>query len=294
MILTNEYKPVLSVLPWKLPHGDHLPLQILREDLAHPFGQGNKFWKLKNNLLRAREAGLDTLLTFGGAWSNHIHATAATGHLHGFKTIGVIRGEEPRQDSPTLQFARAQGMRLHFVSRAEYRLKNSPGFIYELKNHFGSFYLIPEGGANEAGFQGCMEWGKLLTGIADDYCLAAGTGSTAAGIASALQMLQPAARVYAISVLKDGAFLKENAAQIARRELPNLEIITGYHFGGYAKTTPVLLNFIREIETAHKIPLDPVYTAKALYGVIDRAHRGVWEKKRSVCFIHTGGLQRTN
>ena len=266
-------------------------VQILREDLAHPFGQGNKYWKLKENLVEAINEGHDTLLTFGGAYSNHIHATAATGKAHGLKTIGVIRGEEPATYSPTLQFARDQGMTLHFVSREDYRHKQEPDFIARLGARFGRFHLIAEGGANRAGFLGAQEWGGHLAGRADYYCLAAGTGTTAAGIAKSLLSSQPSAKVLAFSALKNGGFLSGQAQRIADSPLPNLQIITDFHFGGYARCPPELERFMIQMAQEYRLPLDRVYTGKTLYGIRALLRDGYFPAEKTICFIHTGGLQ---
>jgi len=264
---------------------------VLREDLNHPLYQGNKFWKLKNNLFDAIQNGHDTLLTFGGACSNHIYATAVAGSLNHLKTIGVIRGQEPAIYSSTLQFAREHGMRLHFVTREEYRRKEESGFIARLKNLFGDFHLIPEGGSNEAGLRGCVEWGDSLVSHADIFCLAAGTATTAAGIAQALLSRDPGAKVIAFSALKDGGFLKTQAEKMAGSPLPNLSMITDYHFGGYAKYTPELLAFITQIEKDYSLPLEHVYTGKTLYGILDLSRKSYFPGDKRICFIHTGGLQ---
>lgn len=281
------YKPLFQKIRFPLGSGFFADIQILREDLNHPLLQGNKFWKLRHNVLYAQEQGIQNLLSFGGAYSNHIHALAAAGELYGLNTIGIIRGEEPESYSSTLQFARERGMQLHFISREAYRNKHTENFLQELKEQFGSFHLIPEGGSNALGFKGCMEWGTHLQGTADLFCLAAGTGATAAGIAK----VNPSALVWAFSALKNGGFLKEEAEKIAGSPLPNLHIITDYHFGGYAKYNSELLHFIHEIESEYQIPLEQVYTGKALYGLLDLFKKGKVNPGLKVCFIHTGGLQ---
>lgn len=267
--------------------GESLRLKIVREDKAHPVGMGNKFWKLRRNLLRARENGHDTLLSFGGAWSNHIHATAWLGCAEGFKTIGVIRGEKPPALSPTLQFAQTQGMRLHFVSREAYRQKETPDFEETLRKLFGRFHMIPEGGANRDGFDGVSGWASRLKGLSDIICLAAGTGTTAAALAHAL----PDSAIMAFSALKGGEFLRARAEQMAQAPLPNLSLITDYHFGGYAKETDTLRSFITQMAQENNLPLDPVYTAKTLFGIIDLAHRKYFPPDKTIALIHTGGLQ---
>lgn len=274
-----------------LADGQLFPLTVIREDLNQPLLQGNKFWKLKHNISAAKQNGHTQLLTYGGAYSNHIHATAIAGKIHGIKTIGIIHGEEPKIYSPTLRFAQELGMVLYFVSRELYRQKGTPAFYDMLFRQFGHFFEIPEGGANQLGLQGCMEWGYEMANTADVYCLAAGTATSAAGIAKFLLSAQPDAEVWAFSALKNGHFLKEDAEKISATTLPNLHIITDYHFGGYAKYNNTLLNFIQEVEARYNIPLEQVYTGKTLYGLIDLANKNTLNFSKRYCFIHTGGLQ---
>lgn len=287
----SAYEPHFQNIRFPSGNGCFVDIRVLREDLAHPDGQGNKYWKLKYNLAGALRTGQTRLLTFGGAYSNHIHAVAAAGRQAGLQTIGVIRGEAPEHPGPTLRFAAAQGMRLHFVTREAYRQKNEPRFLETLRGIFGDFFHVPEGGSNSFGLSGCEEWGTRLAGHADIYALAAGTAVTAAGLAKALALRQPGAEVWAFSALKNGEFLKTEAENIAGMPLPRLRIVTEYHFGGYARHTPALLDFIRQTETAHGLPLEQVYTAKALYGLLGLARQGSVPAGARLCFIHTGGMQ---
>jgi len=287
----STYQPHFQEIRFPLGNGFFIDIKILREDLNHPVLQGNKFWKLKYNIEAVLKTEHRTLLTFGGAYSNHIHATAAAGKLSGIRTIGVIRGEEPKVYSPTLRFAVENGMHLHFISRSDYRQKENPMFIQHLKIQLGDFFLIPEGGSNNLGLRGCEEWGSRLAGTADIYCLAAGTATTAAGIAKALLQHQPDAQVWAFSTLKDGGFLKNDAEKVAGCLLQNLHIITDYHFGGYAKYNNELLEFIHTMETQYHLPLEQVYTGKTLFGLLDMVENGLVPLDRRVCFIHTGGMQ---
>lgn len=283
--------PFTQTVNFILSDGMPFTFLALREDLNHPLLQGNKSWKLKYNIQAAINTGQTQILTFGGAFSNHIYATAAAGKINGIKTIGIIRGEEPREYSHTLKFAMDQGMRLHFISREEYRQKNNPEFIRSLEERFGKFFHIPEGGSNELGLKGCEEWGTKIAGSADIYCLAAGTATTAAGIAKALLTHQPDSKVWAFSALKNGNFLKADAENITHSPLPNLKIITDYHFGGYAKYNNELLDFIDKFENEYHVPLEQVYTGKTLYGLLNLAEKKLIPVGKSVCFIHTGGLQ---
>lgn len=266
-------------------------LFIKREDLNHEEISGNKLRKLKYNLEAAKEQGKDKLLTFGGAYSNHIYATAAAGKLHGFETVGIIRGEEHLPLNPTLEFAKSCGMELHYIDRTRYRLKNSPLVINDLKRMFGDFYLIPEGGTNELAIKGCEEILSEEEKNFDHYCLSVGTGGTIAGI---IQSLRGKVNIIGMSALK-GDFLEVEINSLFRQfnmpEYNNWHINNHYHFGGYAKTNEDLINFIKEVEEEHNLPLDPVYTGKALYGILDLIKKGEIKKGEKVLFIHTGGLQ---
>ncbi len=269
-------------------------LLIKREDLNHPFISGNKWWKLKYNLEAAQQQGHKTLLTFGGAYSNHIYATAAAAHELGLKSTGIIRGEETLPLNTTLAFAESKGMRFHYVSREEYRHKTEQAFIQKLDDQFGDFYLIQEGGTNELAVKGCAEFAAQLNAEVDfDYlCLPVGTGGTMAGlIAGANQQTQ----VVGISVLKNGEFLidevKNHLKNFSDAVYGNWQIETSYHHGGYAKTNPQLFAFMDEMKTNHNLPLDPVYTAKLMWGVLDMMAKGKFKRGSTVLVVHTGGLQ---
>ncbi len=267
---------------------------MLRLDEVHPFAGGNKLFKLKYNLEAARSTGHDTLLTFGGAYSNHIAATAAAAKETGFKSIGIIRGEASALQNSTLQFAAAQGMRFHFLTRTAYRLKETAPVLAELEALFGRFYLVPEGGANAEGVRGCMEIPALFGANYSHIALACGTGTTLAGIAAAVQ---PGVEVIGFPVLLNGQFL-ETAIETHLRALNgdtkpvrNWSLQCDYHFGGYAKVPAALRAFKTAFETEHAVPLDYVYTAKMVYGVCDLAARGYFPADARVLLIHTGGLQ---
>ena len=261
---------------------------IRREDLIHPFISGNKFRKLKYNLLQAKSENEETLLTFGGAFSNHIAASAFAGKEHGFKTIGIIRGDELRdkiQVNPTLKFAQECGMQFKFVTREAYRHKTEAEFIADLKQEFGDFYLVPEGGTNEFAIKGCEE---ILTDedTQFDYvCCAIGTGGTISGL---INSILPHQKVLGFPALK-GDFLQNEIRKFARNE--NWELITDYHFGGYGKINPELITFINSFYVENKIPLDPIYTGKMVFGVIDLIEKNYFPENSKILLIHTGGLQ---
>lgn len=268
-----------------------ISLFIKREDLLHPYISGNKFRKLKYNLIEAKILSNNTLLTFGGAFSNHILAVAAAGKENGFKTIGIIRGEELRakiSDNPTLAKAQEFGMVFEFVSRENYRNKNNPDFIEKLTEKFGDFYLIPEGGTNEFAVKGCQE---ILTEDDADFdfiCCAVGTGGTISGIIKSSKDCQ---KILGFPALK-GDFLKEDIRKFANKD--NWELITDYHFGGYAKIDEKLIHFINDFYIKYNIPLDPIYTSKMTFGVIDLIEKEYFPPKSKILLIHTGGLQGIN
>ncbi|CAN5513119.1 pyridoxal-phosphate dependent enzyme [soil metagenome] len=266
---------------------------IKREDLNHSEISGNKWWKLRYNIKEALRLNYDTLLTFGGAYSNHIFATAAAAYEAGIKSIGIIRGEETHPLNSTLLFAKKRDMLLHYVSREEYRQKTEEGFISNLKKQFGEFYLIPEGGSNKLAVEGCSEFAKKhLSVIECDYvCLPVGTGGTLAGIVAGLEGKK---QVIAYSSLKGGAFLEENVRNLLPMEavhLKNWEINTAYHFGGYGKRTTELMDFISIQKRNNNLVLDAVYTAKMLFGVYDGIRKGKFDRGSIILVIHTGGLQ---
>lgn len=265
-----------------------MTLFIKREDTIHPLISGNKFRKLKYNLLEAQQQGQTTLLTFGGAFSNHIAAVARAGHEQGFKTIGVIRGEELEenwQNNPTLQLAHEHGMQFHFVSRSDYRHKTDADFLQQLKKTFGEFYLLPEGGTNELAVKGCAEILTEDDASFDYICSSVGTGGTVAGI---INSTQPHQTVLGFPALK-GDFLKADISTFAQNE--RWQLISDYHFGGYAKVTPDLVQFINRFRKGTGISLDPIYTGKLVFGIFELIKQDFFPKGTQILAIHTGGLQ---
>lgn len=232
------------------------------------------------------------MLTFGGAWSNHIYATAAAGEYFGFRTIGIIRGEAGGKPNPTLQFAQDRGMQLVYVDRESYRNKSSAQFIETLHQRFGDFYLLPEGGSNPAALKGCAEIVTDINTPFDVISVACGTGATLAGLITALNNEQHAT---GFAVLKGADFLKHDVANwlaaCESQAAHNWHIELDYHFGGYAKTTPELFAFIRQFKTDFDIALDAVYTGKMFYGLFDCISKGVFERGTRIVAIHSGGLQ---
>lgn len=255
----------------------------------HPIISGNKFRKLKYNLEEAKQKNKKTLLTFGGAFSNHILAVAGAGAEFGFNTIGVIRGEELENNidaNPTLSQAKDFGMQFHFISRDLYREKETQSFILQLKEKFGDFYLLPEGGTNFLAIKGCEE---ILT-VEDKtffthVVCSTGTGGTFSGLVNSSTENQ---QLIGFSSLK-GAFLSDVIRNFVTKS--NWIINDDYHFGGYGKVNCELIQFINAFYKQTKIPLDPIYTGKMVYGVMDLIEKDFFPPNAKILMIHTGGLQ---
>mgnify|MGYP001296447391 FL=1 len=267
-------------------------VDLKREDLIDANVSGNKFRKLKYNVLQAVEEEYTALLTYGGAFSNHIAATAKAGKLFGLKTIGVIRGEELGYDlketllnNPTLKFAHDCGMEFQFVTRSAYREKHLESFRESLKTKHGNFYEIPEGGTNALAIKGCAEILDELTANYDFIACSVGTGGTLAGI---IEASLPHQKVLGFPALK-GDFLEAEIRKYTSRT--NWQLVTDYHFGGYAKTSSALIQFINTFKKEQDIQLDPIYTGKMMYGLTDLISNGYFSKNTRILAIHTGGLQ---
>ena len=287
-MLTYHETPIHEIIDPKLERSG-ITLFVKREDLNHPFVSGNKWWKLKYNLAEAKRLGQKTLLTFGGAYSNHIYATAAAARELGFKSIGVIRGEELSPSNPTLSFAESCGMKFRFISRERYRGKGSEQILSTLREEFGDFYHIPEGGTNELAIKGVQELARKTAQQVDYVCCPVGTGGTLAGL---INEMAAAVTVVGFSALK-GNFLRDEVASwlVNKQHHPKWDIITDYHFGGYGKYDEKLLEFISYQGGTNQLPLEHVYTGKCLYGIYDLIKKNYFEKGSRILFLHTGGLQ---
>ncbi|MFD2552570.1 1-aminocyclopropane-1-carboxylate deaminase/D-cysteine desulfhydrase [Bizionia sediminis] len=277
---------------FKIPDISNIQLQnqlyLKPEYLIDPFVSGNKYRKLKYNILEAKAQNFSQLVTFGGAYSNHIAAVAAAGKRFGFGTIGVIRGEElqyKKQPNSTLTFAESQGMQLYYVSREAYRQKATPAFLQLLQNKFGSFYIVPEGGTNELAVLGCEEILTQADAQFDYITCAVGTGGTISGLINSANVHQ---KILGFPALK-GDFLTKDISKFAQQK--NWELITAYHFGGYAKINSELISFINNFKEQFNIPLDPIYTGKMVYGVFHMLQKGYFPEGSKILMIHTGGLQ---
>lgn len=264
-------------------------LSVLREDLLHPEISGNKYRKLKYNLYAFQDGNFDSLLTFGGAYSNHIYAVAAAGKAFGIKTTGIIRGGElysKIDENPTLSFARDCGMEFKFISREQYRLKDSSAFLTELKTEFPSAYILPEGGTNALAVKGCEEiLGAHTTGF-DYICCAMGTGGTISGVINSAAGHQT---VLGFPGLKNGGFLEDEIKKYIHRT--NYKLITAFHFGGFGKINSELIDFINNFKQNFGLTLDPVYTAKMAKGIDVLIENNYFTKNSKILMIHTGGIQ---
>jgi len=257
-------------------HGVRLYLK--RDDLIHPEVSGNKWRKLKYNLAAAREQGYARLLTFGGAFSNHIRAVAAAGHYLGFSTMGVIRGEEHQPLNESLGYAVSRGMTLTYLDRGTYRRKAAADVLAAVVDEFGPCFVVPEGGSNALGVQGCAELPAEIDIDFDVICCASGTGGTLAGVAAGLH--EGSQRALGFAVLKGDRFLDDEVPRLQREafgsDTSNWSIDYDFHFGGYAKRTAVLDAFMADFEDRHNVTLDWVYEAKMMYGLLARIAEGVF------------------
>jgi len=265
---------------------------LKREDLLHPAISGNKWRKLKYNVSAAKEQDKSALLTFGGAYSNHIAAVAAAGQEYSFKTLGLIRGEEHLPLNPTLAFAADCGMQLFYLDREAYRQKDNLKFLESLQQQYPGAYILPEGGTNLLAVQGCTEIVADIPIPFDYICCAAGTGGTLAGI---IVGLAGEKKVIGFPALKGGGFLYREIEQLVKAytglEYANWELQTQYHFGGYAKIKPELLQFIKDFKALQGILLEPIYTGKMLFGIYDLIRQDYFKPGSRIIALHTGGLQ---
>lgn len=293
----NDLSSSIDLVQLPLENGLTREIGLLREDLLHPEVSGNKWRKLRYNIEAADQKGHHQILTFGGAFSNHIVATASAGKLFGIKTIGIIRGDGMDESNETLSKALEDGMTLHFVSRTDYKRKYEKSFQWELREKFGSFFMVPEGGANYWGVCGCMEILKEPALAYKEVWLPAGTGSTLSGIVlSANSDIE----IHAVSVLKGGSFLEQDVYGFINLVLNQPDLAIEYarqvnwhlndHCGGYGKLNEELISFIHDFYDLNGVALDGIYTGKMLLALRNdlKAHQRDASK---ILAIHTGGIQ---
>ena len=263
-------------------------LSLKPEFRINPTVSGNKYRKLKYNIQAVVDGNFQGILTFGGAFSNHIAATAAVGKALDIPTVGIIRGEELARgvdSNPTLLYAKACGMHLEFISRAAYRQKTEDSFLHSLQKEYPKFYIIPEGGTNALAIDGCRE---ILTEADHEFnviCCAVGTGGTISGL---INSSLPHQKIIGFPAVK-GTFLREDICKFAQQS--NWDLCHEYHFGGYAKVNLELIQFINKFKQEFELPLDPIYTGKMMFGIFDLIQKGFFSKSEKILAIHTGGLQ---
>lgn len=257
-------------------------LKVLVQIDQSPYDQcsGNKWWKLKYNLLEAKEKKYTSVLTFGGAFSNHILAVSKACQNLGISSIGIIRGDEIDGTNSTLSKARQNGMKLNFIDRATYRDKENIDWNELYKN----CYIIPEGGTNQLAVEGCKE--LLITNTFDYVCCSVGTGGTISGIINSLTKDQFA---IGFSALKNGYFLENTINEYV--ESQNWSLNHDFHFNGYAKMNKELVDFMNDFKKTFQISLDPVYTSKLFYGVFKLIEQDFFEENNTILIVHSGGLQ---
>ncbi len=279
----------IDVVENDLLKAHQIELGVLRLDQIHPIVSGNKWFKLKYNIDDALTRGYKTTLTFGGAYSNHLIATAAAAKAFGLSSIGIIRGLHAKEKyTDTLHACANMGMQLHFTTREAYAQKEDPFFLETLQGQYPNAYIIPEGGNNEWGRKGTAEIASYIPSLYTHVVLAIGTGATFAGIRAALD---PAVEMLGFTVMKGGAYLEEDIKKSLSVSLPNWSVIADYHFGGFAKSDNMLINFMNDFYQQHAIPLDQVYTSKLLFGVMDMIKNNQIPRGSKMLCIHTGGLQ---
>lgn len=300
----------------------NINLSILRTDKTDPIISGNKWFKLKYNLMEAKQQGYKTLLSFGGPYSNHLHALASAGKALDFNTIGIIRGEEHQPLNPTLSDVVSQGMKLYYIDRKTYRQKHTPEVIKQIvdmiiadnpfnasikyNNSFDShsssnpFYLVPEGGTNTLAIKGAAEITSFIPEDTDFVCVPCGTGGTMAGIIKGLNDSgQNTTRVLGFPAMKGGQFLQESISSLLSEQLSlqqetplsHWQLFCDYHFGGFGKINHEIVAFINDFEKKHCIELDPIYTAKMMYAIVSLIKDDFFPKGSKIIATHTGGVQ---
>jgi len=266
----------------------HIELWIKRDDLLHPVISGNKWRKLKYILNHALSLGAETLVSMGGAYSNHLHALAYVGKALGIQTIGFIRGECPEILTPTLQDMQNWGMKLKFVSRSDYRLLRHYQGWQDLPGLKPGQYWIPEGGSQPLALAGIAELAGEITIPYDILCVPCGTGTTLAGM---IKVAPAHTSIIGFPALKNADFLRSDIEKLLTQAHGNWQLNLDYHFGGFAKTNAELIAFINDFEAKTGIPLEPVYTGKMLYALYDLIAKPSFKPGMKIIAVHTGGLQ---
>lgn len=287
--LEKTFKPsLLTKVNDALLEKHQVELWIKRDDLLHPIISGNKWRKLKYCLNHALTMGANTIISMGGAYSNHLHALAYIGKVLGLKTVGLIRGEAPTILTPSLLDMQQWGMEHRFVSRSDYRLLRQYKQWNSLPNLTAEQYWLPEGGAEALALMGVAELVGEIDRYYDVLCVPCGTGTTLAGLVTAVP---DTVSVLGFAALKNAGFLTADVNALLSKPYSNWQINLNYHFGGFAKTNAALLDFIADFELKNQIPLEPVYTGKMLYGLYDLVEKQYFQPNQRIIALHTGGLQ---
>ncbi len=288
MDIIDESAIVIQPLSTGWVGNEAIQVDMLRLDLIHPVVSGNKWYKLRHNIEYAIEQGHNTILTFGGVYSNHLSATAGAAKAYGLSSIGIVRGDEG-QITETMHQCREMGMELYFISREDYKQKEDPEFLQELSEQLDNPYIIPEGGANENGRTGAekIEW-EIPEGYTH-VCVSVGTGTTFIGLRNAL----PAdVSLLGFAPMKQGNYLADEIRPFLKEgQDSNWALFDNWHFGGFGKSNDELVGFMNEFYQVNEIPLDVVYTGKMMYGVREMLAAGYFPEGARVLCVHTGGLQ---
>ena len=279
-----------QLLENKLFAKKEVDVSIVRLDKIHPVVSGNKLFKLHYFIEECLQTTHKTIATFGGAYSNHLIATAYSCQLMGLKSIGIVRGEKPPTLSHTLEQCIAYGMKLTFISREDYTQKDNINFINSLVNEPNGFTVIPEGGFHPLGAKGASLIMQSINKDATHICSATGTATTIAGLILSAATHQ---QIIGINILKGVSDTDERISLLTgnKTDLKRLMMLNDYHFGGYAKQSPELIAFMNELYQQYQLPTDFVYTAKMLFAVFDSIAKGVFPKGSKISCLHTGGLQ---
>ncbi|KZN58119.1 hypothetical protein N473_05095 [Pseudoalteromonas luteoviolacea CPMOR-1] len=289
MKTSSHLESPLQTIKHPLLTAKKIQLQVKRDDLLHPSVQGNKWRKLKYNLIALKRQQSQCLLTFGGAFSNHLYATAMASKLFHIPAHFIVRGPHLDLSNPTIRFAKACKVNLHPVTRIEYRQRHDVHYLEQLKRQFPSAFIIPEGGSNQFALQGCKELAQSLPS-SDYLCCAVGSGGTLAGI---LQGVHKTTKVLGFAVLKNAEYLNEEVTTLnpSALKLNNWQILTQFHGGGYGKFSAPIWDFCQTMKRDHHLPLEPIYTGKMMHGLWQMIEQDQFPQHSRIIAIHTGGLQ---
>jgi 1-aminocyclopropane-1-carboxylate deaminase len=270
-------------------HGLHFHIDVKREDLIHPIISGNKFRKLKYNLEHYKANAYEGIISFGGAFSNHLHALAYMCDHENIPFVTIIRGEE-KVENRTIDFLKKCNATIHYVTRSAYKEKEQAPEIKNILSVYKNYFIIPEGGSNELGLQGTFEILDEIKTSYDYIVLAAGTGYTAAGILKSIINYKLSTKLVVISTLK-GDFLQKDICNLIKCESKDFIFTDEYCLGGYGKTTKSYLEMLQEFEQHTNVPVDPIYNGKVIYGLSRLNKSGFIKSEEKVLWINTGGLQ---